>query len=40
MEYSDRIVVFSGGVMASPIDAATTSVEELGYLIGGVRSEA
>jgi simple sugar transport system ATP-binding protein len=40
MEYSDRIVVFSGGEMAKPIDAATTSVEELGYLIGGVRSEA
>jgi ABC-type uncharacterized transport system ATPase subunit len=40
MECSDRIVVFSGGEMARPIDAATTSVEELGYLIGGVRSEA
>ena len=39
MDYSDRIVVFSGGVMARPIDAATTTVEELGYLIGGVRSE-
>jgi ABC-type uncharacterized transport system ATPase subunit len=39
MERSDRIVVFSGGVMSKPIDAATTSVEELGYLIGGVRSE-
>ncbi|MEJ2558486.1 MAG: ATP-binding cassette domain-containing protein [Anaerolineae bacterium] len=38
MEHSDRIVVFSGGVMATPIDAATTSAEELGYLIGGVRS--
>lgn len=38
MEHSDRIVVFSGGVMATPIDAPTTSVEELGYLIGGVRS--
>lgn len=39
MEHSDRIVVFSGGVMSGPIDAATTSVEELGYSIGGVRSE-
>jgi simple sugar transport system ATP-binding protein len=39
LEYSDRIVVFSGGVMANPIEAATTSVEELGYLIGGVRGE-
>jgi simple sugar transport system ATP-binding protein len=40
MEHSDRIVVFSGGTMARPIDAATTSVEELGYLIGGVRGDA
>jgi ABC-type uncharacterized transport system ATPase subunit len=38
MEHSDRIVVFCDGVMAAPIDAATTSAEELGYLIGGVRS--
>jgi simple sugar transport system ATP-binding protein len=38
MEHSDRIVVFSGGIMAKPIDAGTTSVEELGFLIGGVRS--
>jgi ABC-type uncharacterized transport system ATPase subunit len=36
LEYSDRIVVFSGGTMAPPIDAATTTVEQLGYLIGGV----
>jgi ABC-type uncharacterized transport system ATPase subunit len=40
MEHSDRIVVFSGGVMARPIDAATTSTEELGYLIGGLRSKS
>jgi ABC-type uncharacterized transport system ATPase subunit len=39
MEHSDRIVVFSAGVMSRPIEAATTSVEELGYLIGGVRAE-
>jgi len=39
LERSDRIVVFSGGAMAPPIDAATTSVEELGYLIGGMRAE-
>jgi general nucleoside transport system ATP-binding protein len=36
LERSDRIVVFSGGVMSAPITAATTSVKELGYLIGGV----
>jgi simple sugar transport system ATP-binding protein len=40
MEYSDRIAVFSGGLMAAPIEAAATSVEELGYLIGGARSDA
>jgi ABC-type uncharacterized transport system ATPase subunit len=40
MEHSDRIVVFSGGVMAQPIEAATTSAEELGYLIGGLRSNS
>jgi ABC-type uncharacterized transport system ATPase subunit len=39
MEHSDRIVVFSGGTMARPIDAATTSAEELGYLIGGMGGE-
>jgi len=39
MEHSDRIVVFSGGEMSKPIEAATTSVEELGYLIGGMRRE-
>lgn len=37
LERSDRLVVFSGGLMSDPIDAATTTVEELGYLIGGVR---
>jgi ABC-type uncharacterized transport system ATPase subunit len=40
MEHSDRIIVFSGGTMSNPIEAATTSAEELGYLIGGVRSDA
>jgi hypothetical protein len=25
--------------MTSPIDAATTSAEELGYLIGGMKSD-
>jgi simple sugar transport system ATP-binding protein len=37
MERSDRIVVFSGGLVATPIDTTSTSVEQLGYLIGGVR---
>ena len=39
MERSDRIVVFSGGNMFQPIEAATTSAEELGYLIGGKSLE-
>jgi ABC-type uncharacterized transport system ATPase subunit len=35
IERSDRIAVFSGGVMSRVLDASQTSVEELGYLIGG-----
>jgi simple sugar transport system ATP-binding protein len=35
IERSDRIAVFSGGVMSRIVDAKTTTVEELGHLIGG-----
>ena len=35
IERSDRIVVFSGGVMSRVVDAKETSVDELGHLIGG-----
>lgn len=35
IERSDRIAVFSGGMMSRVVDAKTTSVEELGYMIGG-----
>jgi ABC-type uncharacterized transport system ATPase subunit len=35
IERSDRIAVFSGGIMSRVVDAKETSVEELGYLIGG-----
>jgi ABC-type uncharacterized transport system ATPase subunit len=35
MLYSDRILVFFAGRVSEPLDAATTSVEELGRLIGG-----
>ncbi|MBN1146680.1 MAG: ATP-binding cassette domain-containing protein [Anaerolineales bacterium] len=35
IERSDRIAVFSGGVMSRIVNAKETSVEELGYLIGG-----
>lgn len=35
VERSDRIAVFSGGVMSRIVEAKDTSVEELGHLIGG-----
>jgi len=35
VERSDRIAVFSGGVMSRIVDAKQTTVEELGHLIGG-----
>ncbi len=34
-ERSDRIAVFSGGVMSRVLDTKDTSVEEIGHLIGG-----
>jgi simple sugar transport system ATP-binding protein len=34
-EYSDRILVFSGGKVAEPLDAKQTSAHQLGELIGG-----
>jgi simple sugar transport system ATP-binding protein len=35
IDHSDRIAVFSGGVMSRVLDAQDTSAEELGHLIGG-----
>lgn len=35
LQYSDRILVFFSGQVSPPIDAASTSVEQLGQLIGG-----
>jgi simple sugar transport system ATP-binding protein len=35
LHYSDRILVFFGGKVSSPIDATTTNVDQLGQLIGG-----
>jgi len=35
LQYSDRLLVFFSGRVSEPIDAATTSVEQLGQLIGG-----
>ncbi len=35
LSYSDRILVFFSGQVSDPLDAASTTVEELGELIGG-----
>jgi general nucleoside transport system ATP-binding protein len=35
LRYSDRILVFFAGRVSGPLDATATSVEQLGYLIGG-----
>jgi len=35
LHYSDRILVFFGGRVSEPLDARSTTVEQLGQLIGG-----
>lgn len=35
MQYSDRVIVFSGGKLSDPIPAGDLTVEKLGQLIGG-----
>ncbi|HNR45738.1 MAG TPA: ATP-binding cassette domain-containing protein [Anaerolineaceae bacterium] len=35
LHYSDRVLVFFGGRVSEPLDAASTSVDQLGQLIGG-----
>jgi len=35
LQYSDRILVFFGGKVSQPLDTATTTVDQLGQLIGG-----
>jgi general nucleoside transport system ATP-binding protein len=35
LQYSDRVIVFFSGKVSEPLDAATTTVEQLGQLIGG-----
>lgn len=35
LQYSDRLLVFFSGQVSAPINAAATSVEQLGQLIGG-----
>ncbi|UIE40182.1 ABC transporter ATP-binding protein [Leptodesmis sichuanensis] len=35
MQYSDRVIVFSGGRLSQPMDVTQLTVEKLGQLIGG-----
>ncbi len=35
LRYSDRILVFFGGQVSEPLQAESTSVDQLGQLIGG-----
>jgi simple sugar transport system ATP-binding protein len=35
LHYSDRILVFFTGKVSHPLDAVSTTVEQLGQLIGG-----
>jgi general nucleoside transport system ATP-binding protein len=35
LQYSDRILVFYSGHVSKPLDAATTSLDQLGQMIGG-----
>jgi len=40
LTYSDRILVFFSGQISKPLDVTTTTVEELGELIGGKNWES
>jgi simple sugar transport system ATP-binding protein len=35
MQYSDRVIVFSGGQVSEPIDVSKLTAERLGQLIDG-----
>jgi simple sugar transport system ATP-binding protein len=35
MQYSDRVIVFSGGRVSAPFDATSLNVDQLGQMIGG-----
>ena len=37
VQNSDKILVFSGGIMSAPVSASEITCDELGYLIGGGR---
>jgi ABC-type sugar transport system ATPase subunit len=40
LTYSDRILVFFSGQISKPLDVASTTVEDLGELIGGNNWES
>jgi simple sugar transport system ATP-binding protein len=40
LQYSDRVIVFFSGRVSQPLESASTSVEDLGELIGGKGWEA
>ena len=40
LRYSDRILVFFSGSILAELDAAATTVDQIGHLIGGRRAEA
>jgi simple sugar transport system ATP-binding protein len=35
MQYSDRVIVFSGDAVSEPMDVAELTVDRLGQMIGG-----
>jgi simple sugar transport system ATP-binding protein len=35
MQYSDRVLVFSGGRVSAPISTSQLNVDKLGQMIGG-----
>jgi simple sugar transport system ATP-binding protein len=35
LQYSDRILVFFSGRVSPPLEASTTTLDQLGQLIGG-----
>jgi len=37
LQYSDRLLVFFGGRVIETVRSSETSVEQLGYLIGGKK---
>jgi general nucleoside transport system ATP-binding protein len=39
LQYSDRILVFFGGRVTEALKASETTVEQLGYLIGGKQQD-